>query len=107
MNRRSPLLLQSGEVVQAVAVSHLYIWIDCDLLTLVGILKSMFIKYFEDDLLVSHLLPGHDGVLGDHVGDPAPVDPQRVRAARVVEQDLGEGGVSPRLCWDVLCLISL
>ena len=46
-------------------------------------------EYFEDDLFVSHLLPGHDGVLGDHVGDPAPVDPQRVRAARVVEQDLG------------------
>ena len=45
-------------------------------------------EYFEDDLFVSHLLPGHDGVLGDHVGDPAPVDPQRVRAARVVEQDL-------------------
>ena len=43
LNRRSPLLLQSGEVVQAVAVSHLYIWIDCDLLTLVGIFKSMFI----------------------------------------------------------------
>jgi len=55
LNRRSSLLLQSGEVVQAVAVSH--------------------------------LLPGHDGVFGDHVGDPAPVDPQRVRAARVVEQD--------------------
>ena len=52
-------------------------------------LSQCLSKYFEDDLLVSHLLPGHDGVLGDHVGDPAPVDPQRVRAARVVEQDLG------------------
>ena len=37
LNRWSPLLLQSGEVVQAVAVSHLQIWIDCDILTLVGI----------------------------------------------------------------------
>ena len=52
-------------------------------------LSQCLSKYFEDHLLVSHLLPGHDGVLGDHVGDPAPVDPQRVRAARVVEQDLG------------------
>ena len=30
LNRRSPLLLQSGEVVQAVAVSHLEIWIDLE-----------------------------------------------------------------------------
>ena len=44
LNRRSPLLLQSGEVVQAVAVSHLEIWIDYNLLTIVGIFKSMFIQ---------------------------------------------------------------
>ena len=40
-------------------------------------------------MIDDHLLPRHDGVLGHHVGDPSSVDPQRVRAARVVEQDLG------------------
>ena len=38
---------------------------------------------------VYYLLSWHDGVLGHHVGNPSPVDPQCVRAAGVIEQDLG------------------
>ena len=48
---------------------------------------SQFCTKYEGD--GAHLLPRHDGVLGHHVGHPPPVDPQRVGAASVIEQNLG------------------
>ena len=48
----------------------------------------ILVQYHDGDG-VYYLLSWHDGVLGHHVGNPSPVDPQCVRAAGVIEQDLG------------------
>ena len=106
LNRRSPLLLQSGEVVQAVAVSHLEIWIDYNLLTIVGIFKSMFIQIIWRWSPCLSPPPRAWWCVWRPCRRPCPCWSSTCSGSTSGWTRPGSG-VSPRLCWDVLCLISL
>ena len=106
LNRWSPLLLQSGEVVQAVAVSHLEIWIDYNLLTIVGIFKSMFIQIIWRWSPCLSPPPRAWWCVWRPCRRPCPCWSSTCSGSTSGWTRPGSG-VSPRLCWDVLFSISL
>lgn len=106
LNRRSSLLLQSGEVVQAVAVCHLYILIDCGLLTLVGIFRSMFIQILWRWSACLSPPPRAWWCAWRPCRRPCPCWSSTCSGS-TSGWTRPWSWVSPRLCWDVLCLVPL